>query len=93
MAARGLAPVESVSAAIADVRTAVVKGGGKMADSGSVLFNFQRRGEIYVQGSAATEEEVKSPAPHGEVPNGVPIYHITIIRRLESSQAGAPAGA
>ena len=43
---------------IADVRTAVVKGGGKMADSGSVLFNFQRRGEVYVKGNANTEEEV-----------------------------------
>lgn len=29
-----------------------------MADSGSVLFNFQRRGEIYVKGTAASEEEV-----------------------------------
>ena len=29
-----------------------------MADSGSVLFNFQRRGEIYVKGNASTEEEV-----------------------------------
>ena len=43
---------------IADVRTAVVKGGGKMADSGSVLFNFQRQGEVYVKGDASTEEEV-----------------------------------
>ena len=43
---------------IADVRTAIVKGGGKMADSGSVLFNFQRRGEIYVKGDASTEEKV-----------------------------------
>lgn len=47
----------------ADVRTAIVKGGGKMADSGSVLFNFQRQGQIYVKGSAATEEEASgSPA-------------------------------
>lgn len=30
-----------------------------MADSGSVLFNFQRRGEIYVKGTAASEEEVR----------------------------------
>ena len=43
---------------VADVRTAVVKGGGKMADSGSVMFNFQRQGQIYVKGSASTEEEV-----------------------------------
>ena len=42
----------------ADVRTAVVKAGGKMADSGSVLFNFQRQGEIYVKGTASTEDEV-----------------------------------
>ena len=42
----------------ADVRTAVVKAGGKMADSGSVLFNFQRQGKIYVKGNASKEEEV-----------------------------------
>ena len=36
----------------------MVKAGGKMADSGSVLFNFQRQGEIYIKGNASREEEV-----------------------------------
>ncbi|CAL5229087.1 g12345 [Coccomyxa viridis] len=53
---------DNVNRSATDVRTAIVKGGGKMADSGSVLFNFQRRGEIYVKGNASTEEEVMDAA-------------------------------
>ncbi|CAK0785066.1 hypothetical protein CVIRNUC_008271 [Coccomyxa viridis] len=49
---------DNVNRSATDVRTAVVKAGGKMADSGSVLFNFQRQGEIYVKGTASTEDEV-----------------------------------
>ena len=50
--------IQALPLPVADVRTAVVKGGGKMADSGSVMFNFQRQGQIHVKGSASTEEEV-----------------------------------
>ena len=38
------------------VRTAVTKSGCKMADSGSVLFNFQRQGLLFVPGSIDEDE-------------------------------------
>ena len=41
-----------------DVRTAVVKAGGKMADSGSVLFNFKRAAQVLVRADGASEEQV-----------------------------------
>ena len=41
-----------------DVRTAVLKAGGKMADSGSVLFNFRRQGLVFVQANGCSEEQV-----------------------------------
>ncbi len=47
---------DNVNRSATDVRTAIVKAGGKMADSGSVLFNFQRCGVVLVTGSS--EEEV-----------------------------------
>jgi len=42
---------DNVNRSAADVRTAVVKANGKMADPGSVLFNFARTGCIQVKGS------------------------------------------
>lgn len=41
---------DNVNRTAAEVRTAVTKGGGKMADSGSVLFNFSRTGLVVVSG-------------------------------------------
>ena len=38
------------------VRTAVQKGGGKMADAGSVMFNFQKQGIILVEPSVAEDQ-------------------------------------
>lgn len=38
------------------VRTAVIKAGCKMADSGSVLFNFQRQGLLFVSTSFGEDE-------------------------------------
>ena len=38
------------------VRTAVTKAGCKMADSGSVLFNFQRQGLLFVSTSFGEDE-------------------------------------
>ena len=48
------------------MRQAVTKGGwGKMADGGSVLFNFKRQGLVYV-GPTCDEDEVWFPnAQHG----------------------------
>ena len=42
------------------VRTAVVKAGGKMADPGSVVFNFKRAGFVVLSGG--TEDEVFAAA-------------------------------
>ena len=39
---------DNVNRTAAEVRTAVTKNGGKMADSGSVLFNFSRTGLVMV---------------------------------------------
>ena len=41
-----------------DVRTAVIKTGGKMADSGSVLFNFRRQGLVFIPANGCSEEQV-----------------------------------
>lgn len=38
------------------VRTAVTKAGCKMADSGSVLFNFQRQGLLFVPADLSEEK-------------------------------------
>lgn len=45
---------DNVNRTAAEVRTAVTKSGGKMADSGSVLFNFSRSGVVMV---SAEEDE------------------------------------
>ena len=37
----------------------MTKAGGKMADSGSVLFNFRRQGQVYVRVDGASEEQVR----------------------------------
>jgi hypothetical protein len=42
--------------AAGDVKSAITKGGGKPADSGSVLFNFMRQGQVLV--SNADEDAV-----------------------------------
>ncbi|HJB62358.1 MAG TPA: YebC/PmpR family DNA-binding transcriptional regulator [Candidatus Microbacterium pullistercoris] len=44
--------------AAADVRTAVTRNGGNMADPGSVSFNFERKGVIVASGEGSTEDDV-----------------------------------
>ena len=36
----------------------MLKAGGKMADSGSVLFNFRRQGLVFVKANGCSEEQV-----------------------------------
>lgn len=48
---------DNLNRSASEVRTAVQKAGGKMADPGSVMFNFQRQGQIFVS-SEASEDEV-----------------------------------
>lgn len=54
---------DNLNRAAAEVRSAINKGNGKIADAGSVLFNFKRMGVISVaarrnDGSSVTEDEV-----------------------------------
>jgi YebC/PmpR family DNA-binding regulatory protein len=44
--------------AAADVRTAMTRNGGTMADPGSVSYNFHRKGVIVVPGEGTTEDDV-----------------------------------
>jgi YebC/PmpR family DNA-binding regulatory protein len=44
--------------AAADVRTAMTRNGGTMADPGSVAYNFHRKGVIVVPGDGTTEDDV-----------------------------------
>ena len=49
---------DNVNRAAAETRAAVNKGGGKMADSGSVVFMFERRGVVVVKASEEEEDKV-----------------------------------
>ena len=49
---------DNVNRAAAETRTIVNKGGGKMAEMGSVLFNFERKGIIVLDCAGDREEEV-----------------------------------
>lgn len=48
---------DNVNRTVTDVKTAVTKGGGKWADAGSVLFNFQRQGVVRI-GKGVSEDEI-----------------------------------
>ncbi|HAQ60118.1 MAG TPA: YebC/PmpR family DNA-binding transcriptional regulator [Microbacterium sp.] len=61
--------------AAAEVRTAMTRNGGTMADPGSVAYNFHRKGVIVVSADSATEDDVmlavldagaEEIEPHGE---------------------------
>lgn len=48
---------DNLNRSASEVRAAVMKAGGKMADPGSVMFNFQRQGQVFVS-SEASEDQV-----------------------------------
>jgi YebC/PmpR family DNA-binding regulatory protein len=48
--------------AVAEIRHMVTKGGGAMAESGAVMWNFARRGYIVLPKSAGTEDEIMEKA-------------------------------
>ena len=52
---------DNLNRAAAEVRTVVGKGGGKMADPGSVLFNFERKGLITLSAGEARERPTLPP--------------------------------
>lgn len=49
---------DNVNRTAAEVRTAITKGGGKIADGGSVTFNFNRVGIVMLDAGAEEEERV-----------------------------------
>lgn len=49
---------DNFNRAAATIRDVVKKGGAKMADSGSVLFNFKRAGVIYVKADSVKSDEL-----------------------------------
>lgn len=80
--------------AAAEVRTAMTRNGGTMADPGSVAYNFERKGVITVPAEGTTEDDVLGAvldAGAEEVvltPNGEAYEVIT-----EASELGAARGA
>jgi transcriptional/translational regulatory protein YebC/TACO1 len=53
---------DNVNRTAAEVRTAVTKGGGKLADSGSVLFNFTHSGVVLIDAPEQSEDDVLEAA-------------------------------
>lgn len=49
---------DNVNRSSSEVRAAVTKAGGKMAEQGSVAFNFKRQGVVLLQGEGLTEDQV-----------------------------------
>jgi transcriptional/translational regulatory protein YebC/TACO1 len=55
-----------------DVKSAITKGGGKPADSGSVMFNFMRQGQVLVSG--ADEDELFEAAIEAGADDVQPVF-------------------
>lgn len=55
-----------------DVKSAITKGGGKAADSGSVMFNFMRQGQVLVTG--ADEDELFEAAIDAGADDVQPVF-------------------
>lgn len=51
---------DNLNRSASEVRSAVQKAGGKMADPGSVMFNFQRQGQVFVRAEASEDQVVTS---------------------------------
>ena len=47
---------DNLNRSASEVRSAVQKAGGKMADPGSVLFNFTRQGQVFVSPEAKEDQ-------------------------------------
>ena len=47
---------DNLNRSASEVRAAVQKAGGKMADPGSVLFNFTRQGQVFVSPEAKEDQ-------------------------------------
>ena len=47
---------DNLNRSASEIRAAVMKAGGKMADPGSVMFNFQRQGQVFVSCEASEDQ-------------------------------------
>lgn len=47
---------DNLNRSASEVRAAVMRAGGKMADPGSVMFNFQRQGQVFVSPEASEDQ-------------------------------------
>ncbi|KAK9822451.1 hypothetical protein WJX81_001800 [Elliptochloris bilobata] len=56
---------DNVNRSATEVRTAVTKSGCKMADSGSVLFNFQRQGLLFVPAGVSEDQVFEAAMDSG----------------------------
>lgn len=56
---------DNVNRSAADVKAAIAKGGGKVADPGSVLFNFQRQGLVMVDVSVGEDKAFEAAMEAG----------------------------
>lgn len=79
-----------------DVKSAITKGGGKPADSGSVMFNFMRQGQVLVSG--ADEDELFEAAIEAGADDVQPVFDEEgqptsdfKVRRGGDGQAGSAA--
>ncbi len=83
---------DNLSRSASEVRAAVMKAGGKMADPGSVMFNFQRQGQVFVS-SEASEDQVHlfSPNDYSQAARPVPILSVSKVQDLPRDSLLSPA--
>ncbi|KAL4433067.1 hypothetical protein ABPG77_006494 [Micractinium sp. CCAP 211/92] len=56
---------DNVNRSASDVKAAITKGGGKVADPGSVLFNFQRQGLVMIDASEGEDQAFEAAMEAG----------------------------
>ncbi len=83
---------DNLNRSASEVRAAVMKAGGKMADPGSVMFNFQRPGQVFVS-SEASEDQVHlfSPNDYSQAARPVPILSVSKVQDLPRDSLLSPA--
>ena len=83
---------DNLNRSASEVRAAVMKAGGKMADPGSVMFNFQRQGQVFVS-SEASEDQVHlfSPNDYSQTARPVPILSVSKVQDLPRDSLLSPA--
>lgn len=86
---------DNLNRSASEVRSAVQKAGGKMADPGSVMFNFQRQGQVFVSSEASEDQVIshKLPLVHSFLRPCPCLFLLTLlvyIRSLSLGELSAP---